>query len=187
MPSPTIPELVLTIRRETGDSQEALARRLGVSFATVNAWERGRTEPRRVHEAQLLELAKRLGLRAGLSVLAIDDDPASCAIVDDLVTHGRHGGDVITTTDPTEGLLLCGVLQPDVLFLDIMMPGLDGFAVAEHLRHIQGLDRTAVIFMTASTEPKLLEQAANIGSTVLQKPLDSAVVDSAIAAVLVPA
>jgi CheY-like chemotaxis protein/DNA-binding XRE family transcriptional regulator len=186
MPVPTIPELVLTIRRETGESQEALARRLGVSFATVNAWERGRTEPRRVHEAQLLELAKRLGVRAGLSVLAIDDDPASCAIVEDLVTHGRHGGDIITTTNPTEGLLLCGALRPDVLFLDIMMPGLDGFAVAEHLRHIEGLERTAVVFMTASTEPRLLERAAELGSAVLQKPLDGAAVDGAIAAVLVP-
>jgi CheY-like chemotaxis protein/DNA-binding XRE family transcriptional regulator len=184
MPGPTIPELVLTIRRETGESQEALARRLGVSFATVNAWERGRTVPRRVHEAQLLELAKRLGLRTGLSVLAIDDDPASCAIVDDLVSHGRHGGDVITSTSPTEGLLLCGALRPDVLFLDIMMPGLDGFAVAEHLAHIEGLERTAVIFMTASTEPKLLERAAQVGSVVLQKPLDGTAVDTAIATVL---
>jgi CheY-like chemotaxis protein len=187
MPTPTIPELVLTIRRETGDSQEALARRLGVSFATVNAWERGRTEPRRVHEAQLLELAKRLGVRTGLSVLAVDDDPASCAIVEDLVGHGRHGADVISTTSPIEGLLLCGALRPDVLFLDIMMPGLDGFAVAEFLRHIEGLERTAVIFMTATTEPSVLERAGVIGSAVLSKPLEPQAVDDAIAAVLVAA
>ncbi len=187
MPTPTIPELVLTIRRETGDSQEALARRLGVSFATVNAWERGRTEPRRVHEAQLLELAKRLGVRTGLSVLAIDDDPASCAIVEDLVAHGRHQGDVITTTSPVEGLLLCGALRPDVLFLDIMMPGLDGFDVAEHLRHIEGLERTAVIFMTSSTEPALLARAHGVGSAVLAKPLDVDAVDAAMAAALVVA
>ena len=185
MPAPTIPELVLAIRRETGDSQEALARRLGVSFATVNAWERGRTEPRRIHAAQLLELAKRLGVRAGLSVLAIDDDPTACAIVEDLVAHGRHGGDVITTTSPTEGLLLCGTLRPDVLFLDIMMPGLDGFDVAEQLRHVDGLGRVAVIFMTASTDPALLERARATGSAVLTKPLDAAVVDAAIARVLV--
>ncbi len=185
MPSPTIPELVLAIRRETGDSQEALARRLGVSFATVNAWERGRTEPRRVHEAQLLELAKRLGVRAGLSVLAIDDDPASCAIVEDLVAHGRHAGDVITTTSPTEGLLLCGALRPDVLFLDIMMPGLDGFEVAGQLSRIEGLSRVAVIFMTSSTDPALLARAGEIGSVVLAKPLDASAVDEAISRVLV--
>ena len=187
MATPTIPELVLTIRRETGESQEALARRLGVSFATVNAWERGRTEPRRVHVAQLLEMAKRLGVRAGLSVLAIDDDPASCAIVEDLVSHGRHQGDVITTTSPVEGLLLCGALRPDVLFLDIMMPGLDGFDVAERLGGIDGLERTAVIFMTATTEPSVLARARRVGRALLQKPLMGEAVDDAIASVLVGA
>ncbi len=187
MPAPTIPELVLSIRRETGDSQEALARRLGVSFATVNAWERGRTEPRRVHVAQLLEMAKRLGVRTGLSVLAIDDDPVSCAIVEDLVAHGRHQGDVITTTSPVEGLLLCGVLRPDVLFLDIMMPGLDGFEVAERLAQVEGLERIAVIFITATTEQSLLERADQVGSMVLQKPLEAEAVDRAIASVLVGA
>lgn len=187
MPATAIPELVLAIRRETGDSQEALARRLDVSFATVNAWERGRTEPRRIHEAQLLELAKRLGVRSGLSVLAVDDDPAACAIVQDLVGHGRHGGDVITTTSPTEGLLLCGTLRPDVLFLDILMPGLDGFDVAGQMGHIEGLEHTSVIFMTSSTEASLLERARAVGAAVLTKPLDASAVDSAIAAALVRA
>ncbi|ERT07019.1 helix-turn-helix family protein [Lyngbya aestuarii BL J] len=41
----SIPILILTLRKRLGLSQEKLAVQLGVSFQTVNRWERGRTQP----------------------------------------------------------------------------------------------------------------------------------------------
>ena len=61
----TTPELVAAIRRVGGFSQEGLARRLGVSYPTVNAWERGRSSPRPRHLASIVELARVLGVEAG--------------------------------------------------------------------------------------------------------------------------
>ena len=49
--------LVSAIREAGGYSQEALARELGVSFPTVNSWERGRSRPRRAHVLALESLA----------------------------------------------------------------------------------------------------------------------------------
>lgn len=41
----TTPEKLIRIRAEKSMSQEKLAKELGVSFATINRWENGRTEP----------------------------------------------------------------------------------------------------------------------------------------------
>ncbi|MFQ5555594.1 MAG: multiprotein-bridging factor 1 family protein, partial [Acidimicrobiia bacterium] len=80
-----VPELVATIRERAGLTQEALARELGVSFPTVNAWERGRSHPRQAHVDQLCAFADRLGISRGLTVLVIDDDPVSCAVLESLL------------------------------------------------------------------------------------------------------
>ncbi|MBW2109696.1 MAG: helix-turn-helix transcriptional regulator [Deltaproteobacteria bacterium] len=48
-----LPELVKEVRRQLGISQEDLARALGVSFATVNRWENGKSKPSKLAKAQL--------------------------------------------------------------------------------------------------------------------------------------
>jgi putative transcriptional regulator len=46
------PELVKKVRSELGISQEELAHELGVSFATINRWENGKTTPFKLARAQ---------------------------------------------------------------------------------------------------------------------------------------
>ncbi len=48
----TFPELVREVRRQLGISQEELAHELGVSFATINRWENGKTMPFKLARAQ---------------------------------------------------------------------------------------------------------------------------------------
>ena len=50
--SKTFPELVREVRRQLGISQEELAHELGVSFATINRWENGKTTPFKLARAQ---------------------------------------------------------------------------------------------------------------------------------------
>jgi transcriptional regulator with XRE-family HTH domain len=50
--SKTFPELVKEVRRQLGFSQEELAHELGVSFATINRWENGKTTPFKLARAQ---------------------------------------------------------------------------------------------------------------------------------------
>lgn len=164
-------ELVARIRSATGDTQEALARRLGVSFPTVNAWERGRSEPRRMHREKLEQLADELGVPRGVKVLVIDDDPTTGELVSAAASEVDPAIEVDTALDGWEGLIKCGTLRPQMLFLDILMPGLDGIEVARRIPRIEGLDEMTVAFVTSSRDPDLLARARSLAESVLLKPL----------------
>lgn len=169
------PELVATIRSRSGQTQEELARQLGVSFATVNAWECGRSEPRRARRLTLERLADELQgvATAPARILVIDDDPVSRMVVEGMVAGTGRPVEVSAASGGIEGLLKCGSLRPDLLFLDILMPDLDGIEVAERVRRIDGLATTTVVLMTSSDDPRLLARAAQSGADrVLRKPLD---------------
>jgi CheY-like chemotaxis protein len=172
MPSLPTPELVEAIRARAGVSQEELARRLGVSFASVNAWERGRSEPRATHRAQLDELAATLGVSQGLTILVIDDDPDVGALVEAYASVLRPDGEVSVATDGHDGLLLCGTLRPDLVMLDILMPGIDGFEVADAMRRVPGLEHSTLVFVTAVRDREILERARHShAAALISKPM----------------
>ena len=58
--SKTFPELVKEVRRQLGISQEDLAHELGVSFATINRWENGKTTPFKLARAQFDAFCRKM-------------------------------------------------------------------------------------------------------------------------------
>jgi CheY-like chemotaxis protein len=166
------PELVSRIRSTNGDTQEGLARRLGVSFPTVNSWERGRSEPKAPHRKELEDLAQSLGIAAELVVLVIDDDPVTAELVRVAASDVDAAVTVDAALDGWAGLVKCGSLRPSLLFLDVMMPGIDGLEVARRLPSIEGLAELRVVFVTSSRSPDVLARAAILGNEVLAKPLE---------------
>ena len=58
--SKTFPVLVREVRRQLGISQEELAHELGVSFATINRWENGKTMPFKLARAQFDAFCERM-------------------------------------------------------------------------------------------------------------------------------
>lgn len=186
----TTAELVREIRDRSGLTQEALARELGVSFATVNAWERGRSRPRPAHVEALHERARQLGITMGITVLLIDDDPIACAVIENQLMASSLPVTVLTADNGSIGLVLCGMHRPDLILLDLLMPGIDGVEVSRRLGHIDGLERTEVVFITAASDPELLEAARGTGNRVFVKPITEedleGLVIGASAAVTVP-
>ena len=63
--------LVTVIRRQLALSQEDLARQLGVSYATVNRWEKGHRKPSRLARAQLNAFCERMIGRGKLVLLEV--------------------------------------------------------------------------------------------------------------------
>lgn len=175
--------LVSAIRVAAGFSQEGLAREIGVSFPTVNSWERGRSTPRRTHLDALRSLAESLGIRTDLMVLAIDDDPIACSVIEGFVVGSEIPADIKTTTDPSKGLILCGVLDPDLLLIDVMMPGIDGFELAERLNDIGRDHSPYVVFVTAFDAPDVRGRAEELGHAVIRKPLRQKDIDELLALV----
>jgi putative transcriptional regulator len=62
------PETVKEIRRQLGLSQAELAHALGVSFATVNRWENGKTVPSKLARRQFDQLCKEKNIGPGLNL-----------------------------------------------------------------------------------------------------------------------
>jgi len=62
------PATVKEVRRQLAISQEELAHALGVSFATVNRWENGKTVPSKLAQRQFVLFCKAKGIDSGLEV-----------------------------------------------------------------------------------------------------------------------
>jgi len=67
--SDKFPDLVKEVRRQLGISQEALAHELGVSFATINRWENGKTRPFKLARAQFDAFCRKMTARGKLKGL----------------------------------------------------------------------------------------------------------------------
>ena len=68
------------------------------------------------------------------TVAVVDDDPGTVDVLTRYFTH--HGFRVVSAVNGVEALALVGRESPNVLILDVMMPALDGFEVAERLSHL---------------------------------------------------
>lgn len=107
-----------------------------------------------------------------MKVLIIDDEDDIRRIA--RLSLVRVGGlEVIDARDGPTGVALAESDQPDVVLLDVMMPGLDGPATLAALR---ASDRTAgipVVFLTAKAMPDEIARLYSLGVRgVLQKPFD---------------
>lgn len=107
---------------------------------------------------------------AKAKVLVIDDQPAIVDILSRLLT--RQGYAVSSAPDGHAGLRAVNREGPDVVLLDVSMPGLSGLEVCRRLKSDIGTRFTPVVLVTAQKDPDLLTQAANVGADdVLGKPI----------------
>ncbi|HEX5409899.1 MAG TPA: GAF domain-containing protein [Gemmatimonadaceae bacterium] len=111
--------------------------------------------------------SERNGAKSGL-VLVIDDDPAVRAITRRVLS--REGYDVVEAADGETGLRLARELHPHLITLDILMPGMDGWAVLAALKADPALAATPVILQTI-VEDRNLGFALG-ASEYLTKPIE---------------
>jgi len=79
-------------------------------------------------------------------ILVAEDDPAISTLLSKALTADY---DVSLAPDGHEAVALASKLRPQLLLLDIMMPGLDGLEVARQVRALPGLRSVPIIFLTA--------------------------------------
>lgn len=100
-------------------------------------------------------------------ILVIDDQPiVAGALAESLQSAGNE---VILAGGGEEGLTILEKVRPDAVFLDLVMPGMDGLEV---LRRIRELDaRLPVIILSGWVNAETVERARQLGvSDVLSKP-----------------
>ncbi len=87
----------------------------------------------------------------GGTLLVIDDNPANLSVVDDYMAG--QALNVFTAMDGNDALAIAHQLKPDLILLDVMMPGIDGFEVCRRLKADERTQNIPVLFMTALDEP----------------------------------
>ncbi|MBU0757731.1 MAG: response regulator [Nanoarchaeota archaeon] len=105
------------------------------------------------------------------TVLVVDDDEDILYSVKKLLTK-KANYDVITANGGKECMETLKKGKPDIILLDIMMPGMDGWDVVEKIHEDKSLQNIPIIFLTAKDD-KLTQTVASISvEDYIIKPVD---------------
>ena len=104
-------------------------------------------------------------------ILIVDDSPANLHVLAALL---RDDYRIKTATDgPTALTLAAKADRPQLILLDMMMPGMDGLEALARLRGTPGLEDTPVVFMTAKVQRAEVDAYVRAGALgVIPKPFD---------------
>ena len=115
-------------------------------------------------------LAMALDRTSSDVVLIVDDVPDNLSLLHDALDEA--GYTVLVATNGEAALQRAGQALPDIVLLDAMMPGMDGFEVARRLKALQATAHIPIIFMTGLTETEHLEAALVAGGVdYVTKPI----------------
>lgn len=106
----------------------------------------------------------------GARILVVDDDPLTRRSLRAMLERGYYK--VETAQDGAEALELLPTFKPDLVLLDIQMPGIDGLEVCRQIRDMPKGELLPIIFLTADERPDIHSQAFQVkGDDFLRKPV----------------
>jgi DNA-binding response OmpR family regulator len=116
-------------------------------------------------------------------VLIVDDEPAIRLIA--RVNLAASGIEVLEAGDGAAGVEIARRERPDLVLLDVMMPGLDGWEVARLLGADEATANIPIVFLTARTEQADRVQGRQLGGVAyLVKPFDPVSLGDVVAGIL---
>ena len=107
----------------------------------------------------------------GRRVLAIDDDAGQCVMIQK--TLENQGYRVLLAEDGAKGLETAFKERPDVILLDVLMPGMRGDEVCRKLKSDDRTKDIPVLFLTSLNDPKDVITHYDLGAEIhLTKPIN---------------
>jgi len=104
-----------------------------------------------------------------ITILIIDDEIISRYTIEALLESENYT--LLFAEDGKQGLEKAEVMVPDLVLLDVMMPGINGFEVCRRLRQNPQLRLLPVVMVTAWDDPVARQRCLDIGATeVICKP-----------------
>lgn len=105
-------------------------------------------------------------------ILVVDDDETFRLIAREALL--RKGYSVVEASDGSVALETARRFPPDLVSVDIMLPGVDGVALCRELREIESLKYAPILVVTALNDPKVLNDALRFGADAyLLKPIEA--------------
>ena len=105
-------------------------------------------------------------------ILIVEDDQKIAMAL--MIRLKANGYNVSIAPDAIAGASQARTIKPDLILLDITLPGGNGFQLAETFLRMPETNGTPVIFITASKNPKLMQKVMQLGAIGLfEKPFDT--------------
>ncbi|MDJ1169917.1 MULTISPECIES: adenylate/guanylate cyclase domain-containing protein [Roseofilum] len=116
-------------------------------------------------------------------ILIVDDDPSNIFFLEELLD--LEGYQIQTASSGEQALSLAAQMHPDLILLDIMMPGMDGYEVCRRLREDEVLQGVPIIFLTALDDDDSRLRALDLmGDDYITKPIDTELLLTKISSIL---
>jgi len=104
-------------------------------------------------------------------ILVADDEPALLRLLEFVL--GRRGYIIQGVTNGNAAVEILSTESPDLVILDVMMPGLDGYEVLTYIRETAHLEGLPVVMLTARAQLDDIQLGLSLGADAyLAKPFD---------------
>ena len=167
-------------------STSEVARYCHVTADTIRKWaEAGRIQVfktpgghRRIRRDDLVRFLRENNIPlhedlddAGVKILVVDDEKAVISVIRRFLERAQTSFQIEVATDGYDAGLQVATYRPDVIFLDLRLPGIDGFEVCRRIKTNPELAGTHVIAMTGYYEGEVAQRVIELGAAMLlQKP-----------------
>ena len=105
-------------------------------------------------------------------ILVVDDEPDIRQIIKLRLELRKY--EVLTAADGQEAIATAQAAQPDLILMDVIMPGQNGYSVCRQLKDLESTKQIPVIFLTAKGRQDDIMQGTLVGAAAyLTKPFDT--------------
>ncbi len=134
--------------------------------------EKGLVDYEEIGNAKIWSLKKSTKrIQKKIKILVADDDPNVISIIKESFEPGLY--DILEAANGKEALGMVFAETPDIIVLDIMMPGMDGYSVCEELKEHDSTNKIPIIILSAKTTIEDKLKAMDLGiDDYIAKPFD---------------
>jgi excisionase family DNA binding protein len=160
----------------------------GVNPTTVQNWVKGKKlrafqtpgGHRRVRREDLVSFMKEFGMPMPTDltqgpplVLIVDDESDILDMLEALMRSGDDDLNVAKAQNGVDALVMIGETKPDLLILDIMIPGMNGFDVCRKLKSSPNTQNIKIVAISGDHNPAVRERVLSAGADLFfTKPLE---------------
>ncbi len=106
-------------------------------------------------------------------ILIVDDEPEVIDLLTSVMQTGDGGMEIANAQNGVDALLMIGERKPDLLILDIMMPGMNGIEVCQKLKASAATRKLRIVAMSGDHDPAVRKQILAAGADLFfTKPFD---------------